>query len=78
VYRDGLSIRTAQQVMLETYAVRRSVGAISNDLAGFECASRAADGPPKGRAQPEGPCAARGALRSPSSLRRASPALMAA
>jgi hypothetical protein len=33
----GLSIRAVQATMLESYGVRRSVGAIYRDLARFEC-----------------------------------------
>jgi hypothetical protein len=35
--RDGLSVRAVQDVMLRSYGLRRSRGAISADLAGFEC-----------------------------------------
>jgi hypothetical protein len=37
VHRDRLSIRFAQQVMAEQYGLRRSVGAIARDLAGWVC-----------------------------------------
>lgn len=37
VCRDGLSLRVAQRVMLESYACRRSMGSICRDLARFEC-----------------------------------------
>jgi hypothetical protein len=37
VHDRGLSIRRARQVMIEDYQVRRSVGSIARDLAGFEC-----------------------------------------
>jgi hypothetical protein len=37
VCRDGLSIRTAQRVMLEQYAVRRSLGIIHRDLTSYAC-----------------------------------------
>jgi hypothetical protein len=37
VHRDRLSIRQAQRVMLEQYAVRRSLGIIARDLQRFEC-----------------------------------------
>ena len=39
VHRDRLSIRAAQAVMIEQHGIRRSVGAIAADLAGFECPS---------------------------------------
>jgi hypothetical protein len=39
VHRDGLTIKAAQRVMLESYALRRSVGAIHKDLRLFECPS---------------------------------------
>jgi hypothetical protein len=35
--RDGLSIRGVQQVLAESYAVRRSVGVIYRDLIRFTC-----------------------------------------
>ena len=37
VHRDRLSIRLAQQVMAEQHGLRRSVGAIARDLAGWVC-----------------------------------------
>jgi hypothetical protein len=37
IHRDGMSIRQAQATMLESYGVRRSVGAICQDLHRFEC-----------------------------------------
>jgi hypothetical protein len=37
VCRDGLTLRAAQKVMLEQYMVRRSLGAIHNDIQRFEC-----------------------------------------
>jgi hypothetical protein len=43
VHRDLMSVRAAQQVMAETYGVRRSVGTIAADLANFECAHCAED-----------------------------------
>jgi len=39
ICRDKLSIRAAQRVMLEQYAVRRSLGIIHRDLQRFECPS---------------------------------------
>ncbi len=44
VHRDGMSIRAAQKIMRESYALRRSVGVIARDLALFEC-SRCQDRP---------------------------------
>jgi hypothetical protein len=38
VCRDGLSIREAQRCMREDYGVRRSLGIIHADLAGYQCA----------------------------------------
>jgi hypothetical protein len=35
--RDGLAMRAAQALMLSDYAVRRSLGAICNDLRLYEC-----------------------------------------
>jgi hypothetical protein len=35
--RDGQTIRQVQATMLESYAVRRSIGAIHGDLTRFEC-----------------------------------------
>jgi hypothetical protein len=35
--RDGLSVRSVQRVLAESYAVRRSTGAISQDLTRFSC-----------------------------------------
>lgn len=52
VHRDGLSIRQAQKVMRESYALRRSVGSIMRDLALWEC-SRCQDRP--GRAAQDQP-----------------------
>jgi hypothetical protein len=49
VCRDGNSIRAAQAIMLASYGVRRSLGALHNDLRRFECphcADRAPDPPP--------------------------------
>ncbi|MGH3191744.1 MAG: hypothetical protein ACRDPY_28330 [Streptosporangiaceae bacterium] len=37
VHRDGLSIRAVQATMIAQHGLRRSVGAIAADLAGFEC-----------------------------------------
>jgi hypothetical protein len=37
VCRDGLTIRAAQRVMLESYGIRRSTGIIHRDLQAFEC-----------------------------------------
>ena len=37
VHRDRLSIRLAQQVMAEQHGLRRSVGVIARDLAGWVC-----------------------------------------
>jgi len=37
VHRDGMSIRAAQRVMLEQYAMRRSIGMIHRDLVAYEC-----------------------------------------
>lgn len=39
VHDRGMSIRRAQQVMIEDYQVRRAVGSIARDLAGYECPS---------------------------------------
>ncbi|MGH3218970.1 MAG: hypothetical protein ACRDPY_09730 [Streptosporangiaceae bacterium] len=39
VHRDGLSLRAAQEMMLAEHGIRRSIGAIAADLAGFECPS---------------------------------------
>ncbi len=43
VHGDRLSIRAAQRVMAETHGLRRSVGAIAADLAGYECPDCAGD-----------------------------------
>jgi hypothetical protein len=37
VHRDRLSIRAAQKIMLESFAVRRSVGSIWGDLRAYTC-----------------------------------------
>jgi hypothetical protein len=37
VHRDRLSIRAAQRVMLEQYALRRSLGIIHRDLINYVC-----------------------------------------
>jgi hypothetical protein len=37
VHRDHLSIRAAQRLMRDSHGIRRSIGAIHNDLARFEC-----------------------------------------
>jgi hypothetical protein len=60
VHRDGLSVRAAQRVMLESYGVRRSIGAISQDLTRWSCGDKcptppappADPGPPPPAAQP--------------------------
>jgi hypothetical protein len=36
-HRDGLSVRQAQRALLGQHGVRRSVGAIQRDLAGWVC-----------------------------------------
>lgn len=38
-HRDHHSIRAAQKIMLDQYAIRRSIGSICQDLARFECPS---------------------------------------
>jgi hypothetical protein len=43
VCRDGNSIRAAQAIMLASYGVRRSLGALHNDLRRYQC-QRCADG----------------------------------
>jgi hypothetical protein len=35
--RDRLSVRQVQKIMIERYALRRSLGAIHRDLANFAC-----------------------------------------
>lgn len=35
--RDGLSIRAAQQVMLEQHGLRRSIGILARDLRDYQC-----------------------------------------
>jgi hypothetical protein len=37
IHRDHLSVRAAQQVMADSYGLRRSVGIITRDLTDFEC-----------------------------------------
>jgi hypothetical protein len=37
VHDRGLSIRHARQVMIEDYQIRRSIGSIARDLAGYVC-----------------------------------------
>lgn len=37
VHDRGMSIRRARQVMIDDYQVRRSVGSIARDLAGYMC-----------------------------------------
>lgn len=37
VCQEGLSIRQTRRVMLARHGVRRSVGIIARDLAGYEC-----------------------------------------
>jgi hypothetical protein len=49
VCRDRLSTREAQRVMLEDHGVRRSLGSIHSDLAGFECDHCAAEPEPGAR-----------------------------
>jgi hypothetical protein len=43
VCRDRNSVRAAQKIMSESYAVRRSLGALNRDLRLFECPDCADD-----------------------------------
>ncbi len=36
-HRDHLSVRTAQKIMIEQYALRRSLGIIHKDLINYQC-----------------------------------------
>ncbi len=58
VCRDGNSIRQAQAIMLASYGVRRSLGALHNDLHRFECPQCAAPEPPVAPQPQEQPAAA--------------------
>jgi hypothetical protein len=60
VCRDGNSIRRAQAIMLESYGIRRSLGALHKDLAGYEC-PECADKAPEPAPAPQQPSPPAGA-----------------
>jgi hypothetical protein len=52
ICRDGLSVRQAQQIMRESYALRRAVGTIARDLRVFRCPRCPQPDPGPAQAQP--------------------------